>query len=83
MIPLSRQERAHEPEGAHSSGLLEVGTTVRVIRDPYFGRIGSVAALPAQPRVLDSESKARILTVEFEAGEAVVVPRANVELIEE
>jgi len=60
---------------------LHIGSPVRVIRMPYFGRIGVVAALPAEPYTLASGSKARVLEVDF-GGETAVVPRANVELIE-
>jgi hypothetical protein len=62
--------------------VLEIGTTVRVIRDPYFGLLGQVSALPAEPAVLGSGSKARVLEVRFPDGGTAVVPRANVELIE-
>ncbi len=61
---------------------LEIGSPVRVIRHPYFGRLGKVSALPSQLQVLESESKARILEVEFENGKRAIVPRANVEMIE-
>jgi hypothetical protein len=61
---------------------LEVGSLLRVIRQPYFGRIGRVVELPHELQSLDTESKARILIVEFEDDLArAVVPRANVELI--
>ena len=83
VIPLGEDELAGEPEPAHISGRLEPGSPVRIIRDPYFGLIGKVSALPPEPQALDSGSKARVLEVEFDTGEAVVVPRANVELIEE
>jgi hypothetical protein len=75
-----------ERAGAHrveTGGELSIGTAVRVIRDPHFGRIGAVTALPHEPAVLGSGSKARVLEVRLEGGESVVVPRANVELIEE
>ena len=65
------------------AGLLDVGTSVRVIRDPYFGVLGTVVSLPSEPQVLGSESRARVLNVEATTGETVGVPRANVELIEE
>ncbi|MCK4461563.1 MAG: hypothetical protein KAW46_07145 [candidate division Zixibacteria bacterium] len=61
---------------------LAVGSPVRVIRHPYFGRLGKVTDLPSPLQQLESESKARILEVEFESGERAVVPRANVEMIE-
>ncbi len=63
-------------------GYLEIGTPVRIIRDPYFGLIGTVSRLPSEPTVLASGSKARVLEVNLDGGKAVVVPRANVELIE-
>jgi hypothetical protein len=70
----------HRPE---THGELEIGTPVRIIRDPHFGRIGNVTALPHEPAVLGSGSKARVLEVDLGSGERVIVPRANVELIEE
>ena len=61
---------------------LKVGSPVRVIRHPYFGKLGKVSDLPAPLHQLESESKARILEVEFDSGEKAIVPRANVETIE-
>jgi len=82
VIPLREEDpAAHAPEAA-MDGLLQVGTWVRVIRDPYFGQIGKVNSLPPEPRALGSESRARVLTVNVESGEEITVPRANVELIE-
>jgi hypothetical protein len=81
VIPLKAGQRGGEvvtPE----MGRLEIGAVVRVIRDPYFGLIGRVTALPPEPRTLESGSKARVLEVTFESGEGVIIPRANVELIE-
>jgi hypothetical protein len=69
-------------DDSHEAGLLEIGRPVRVIRDPYFGMIGAVDGLPSEPAILGSGSKSRVLSVRFETGEAVIVPRANVELIE-
>jgi len=63
---------------------LEVGSPVRVIREPYFGRLGDVVDLPPEAQVLESGSKARVLKVKFwDDGSEAIVPRANVELIEE
>ncbi len=61
---------------------LDIGSPIRVIRHPYFGSLGKVTNLPSPLQVLESESKARILEVEFEDGKKAIVPRANVELIE-
>lgn len=68
-------------EGGATAGVLEIGTAVRIVRDPYFGMLGTVAGLPEQPAVLGSGSKARVLDVKLGDGRTVTVPRANVELI--
>ena len=39
--------------------------------------------LPSPLHKLESESKARVLEVEFEDGSKAIVPRANVEMIED
>jgi len=71
-------------KGAAGDGhVLRPGVSVRIIRDPYFGMIGTAVALPAEPQVLGSGSKARVLEVKLPTGEKVFVPRANVELLEE
>ena len=81
VIPLGPAEET-EPVATGAGGMLVEGTTVRVIRDPHFGLIGTVAALPPDPAVLPSGSKARVLEVDLDSGQKITVPRANVELIE-
>jgi hypothetical protein len=62
---------------------MDVGSTVRIIRNPYFGKLGSIASLPPEPARLDSGSKARVVSVRLEDfNHPVSVPRANVEIIE-
>lgn len=62
---------------------MEIGDKVRIIREPYFGLIGKVSNLPPQPTLIPTESHVRVLEVELETGERVIVPRANVEIFEE
>ncbi len=54
-----------------------------LIREPYFGILGKVVSLPVNLQKLASESKVRVLEAELEDGRRVIVPRANVEIIEE
>ncbi len=75
------QKKAEE-EGFENIGL-EQGKPIRVIREPHFGRLGKVVGLPAPLQKLESESFARVLEVEFEDKTKAIIPRANVELIEE
>lgn len=67
---------------ALSQGMVP-GTPIRIIRQPYFGAIGKVHSLPVELQRLESESKVRVVNIELENGEVVMVPRANVEIIEE
>jgi hypothetical protein len=77
-IPVSRDTSG---DGAHEGGL-EIGSLIRVIRQPYFGRLGKVVALPAELTPLETEAKVRVLEVDFGNGSRVLLPRANVEMIE-
>lgn len=80
LIPREEDVAAHRVDAA--AGGLEVGSLLRVIRQPYFGRIGHVRELPPELQALDSEAHVRVLVVEFaDDGSQAIVPRANVELI--
>lgn len=61
---------------------VKVGDEVRIIREPYFGRLGRVKGLPPQLQKIETEAKVRVMEVELKGGEKVIVPRANVEIIE-
>ena len=64
------------------AGGMKAGTPIRVIREPYFGALGIVVGLPVELQRVESESMVRVVEIELEGGERVVVPRANVEIIE-
>ena len=81
VIPVAGGEE-REKGGGREAGAMDIGSQIRVIRAPYFGRLGKVTELPPELQKLDSEAKVRVLQVEFDDGEKATVPRANVELIE-
>jgi hypothetical protein len=83
IVPLGDDAQAKDPEKDEMAGILQVGTSVRAIREPYFGRIGKCAELPVELTKLATEAKVRVLKVEFEDGEIGILPRANIELINE
>lgn len=60
---------------------LELGTFIRVIREPYFGLLGAVTQLPANLEVLESGTEVRVLHAKLTDGREVVIPRANVEIV--
>ena len=57
------------------------GSTVRVIRSPNFGKIGTVKELPAELRQMESETMVRIAIIEI-GGNKVEIPRSNLEVVE-
>jgi transcription antitermination factor NusG len=61
---------------------LEPGSVIRVIREPFFGRLGKVVSLPPELMALETEAKVRVLEVDFGNGSKTLLPRANVEMIE-
>jgi hypothetical protein len=71
---------AGEPKQALAS-VLDIGTPIRVIREPYFGQLGEVLDLPAELQVVESETEVRVLRAKLADGSIVTVPRANVEII--
>jgi hypothetical protein len=59
-----------------------VGDLIRLIREPYFGTIARVRALPAELQLIPTESHVRVLVATLPDGRDVTIPRANVEMIE-
>lgn len=62
--------------------ILEPGQLIRIIRQPGFGKIGKIISLPEALKSVESETRVRILEAEVD-GEKIILPRANVELIED
>ncbi len=82
IIPIKFKEEELKVPKEHMP-TLEIGTTIRVIRQPNFGVIGKVTSLPEKLTKVESETLVRILEAELENGQKVTIPRANVEVIEE
>jgi transcription antitermination factor NusG len=57
------------------------GSLIRVIRAPYFGRVGTVKSLPPELKKMESETMVRVAEIEFEDGTFEIIPRANLEMI--
>ena len=85
LIPIVPEvaETASEAADGAAEGILEVGSSVRIIREPYFGKLGRVTELPVELQNLETEARVRVLRVELKDGQQTTLPRANVEAIEE
>ncbi|MHB9132952.1 MAG: hypothetical protein ACYDBB_17945 [Armatimonadota bacterium] len=74
---------AHAPSATHDSEL-RVGARIRLIREPFFGRFATVTAMPAELHKIETEAMVRVAEVTLEDdGTTALVPRANVEIIQE
>lgn len=79
IAPMAHDAKESLPEA--STNMLQVGTPIRVIREPYFGQLGKVTDLPAQLLTVESGAEVRVLKAKLDDGQEVTVPRANVEII--
>ncbi|MBI3925566.1 MAG: hypothetical protein HY319_08505 [Armatimonadetes bacterium] len=81
IVPHFEGEALERKTQIEKASALEVGATVRVIRDPNFGALGTVKELPVQPVAIPTEARVRVAVIELETGATVTLPRANLELI--
>ena len=61
--------------------VISEGSVVRVIREPFFGKIGKITSLPYELVQMKSETKVRVAEIEFENKTKEIIPRANLEVI--
>ncbi len=81
IIPLEFDEKELVIKEARMA-TLEIGSQIRIIRQPNFGKIATITGLPEKLHRVESETKVRILEAKLENGDQVTIPRANVEVIE-
>lgn len=77
-------DEAYKEEKATGENVgLTSGNVIRIIREPNFGMLGEVIDLPPKLEQMESETTVRVLRAKLiETGEVIVLPRANVEIIE-
>ncbi len=80
-LPLADNEKLVVKEAEMAS--LEIGSLIRVIRQPNFGEIGRITELPEPLTKVESETLVRVLKAKLNNGQEVLIPRANVEVIAE
>lgn len=82
IIPLLNRKEEGLSKENEATGGMQIGTIVRIIRQPRFGEKAKVIGLPVELTVVQSETKVRVLDVELEDGTKWTLPRANVEVVE-
>lgn len=83
VVPLKNFESTDVIRRDELAGGMYPGTRVRIIRQPYFGAIGTVKHLPMELQRVETESWVRIMAVQLDNNEVVMIPRANAEIMEE
>ena len=68
-------------EAAIESAGFIVGSTVRIVRTPYFGLLAQIVEVPTELKRIESGACVRVLKVKLNDGSEAYVPRANVELV--
>ncbi|HGE70341.1 TPA: hypothetical protein ENX78_05855 [Candidatus Poribacteria bacterium] len=70
------------PDDPELQGSLNIGTEVRIIREPHFGELAEVTELPVDLQELETEAKVRVLKVRLRrTNDEIILPRANVEIV--
>ena len=81
VIPLSSGEIKNDNSKSNKRLGIEKGSLVRVIRAPYFGKIGEVVSLPAELQKMESETMVRVAEVKID-NMSYIIPRSNLEMLE-
>ncbi|MBC8377344.1 MAG: hypothetical protein H8E26_14995 [FCB group bacterium] len=81
VIPLNPEDIKGDVHAIQINEGIQAGSLVRVIRAPYFGRIGIVVSLPPELQKMESETMVRVAEIKID-DQVMVIPRANLEMVE-
>jgi hypothetical protein len=81
VIPLNKEDLKGDAHAVQINEGIQAGSLVRVIRAPYFGRIGTVVSLPPELQKMESETMVRVAEIKIDDN-VMTIPRANLEMVE-
>jgi hypothetical protein len=81
VIPLQESEIPETSVYQSDDRGIGEGSLVRIIRAPYFGKMGEVVSLPPELQQMESETMVRVAEVKIDSG-VLNIPRANLEMVE-
>ena len=81
VIPLQESEIPETSVHKSDDRGIGEGSLVRIIRAPYFGKMGEVVSLPPELHQMESETMVRVAEVKIDSG-VLNIPRANLEMVE-
>lgn len=83
VIPITDANVAEQKKNEKSGGM-KIGGLVRIIRQPNFGAVAKIVSLPEKPAQIPTEARVRVVEIEtLDDGAKYILPRANVEIIED
>lgn len=80
-IVISLPAETVPPSQTQPGTRLTVGAQVRVVRAPYMGTVGTVAALPTHARRIETGAKVHGAEVDLGQESLIFVPLANLEIL--
>ena len=80
VIPFGMEMKEEKTINDSNNGI-SIGSIVRIIRSPYFGKIGEVVSLPPDLQQMESETMVRVAEIKVNE-EKFLIPRANLESVE-
>ncbi|MCK5759743.1 MAG: hypothetical protein KAH33_00515 [Candidatus Delongbacteria bacterium] len=81
-IIITHNEQVQEESSKnYETAGIETGDQIRIIRAPYFGKLGTVVSLPVELHKVESGTWVRVMIANID-GKEVLIPRANIEMIE-
>ena len=81
VIPLQESEIPETTVHKSDDRGIGEGSLVRIIRAPYFGKMGEVVSLPPELQRMESETMVRVAEVKIDS-DVLNIPRANLEMVE-
>ena len=81
VIPLQQSEIPETTVHKSDDRGIGEGSLVRIIRAPYFGKMGEVVSLPPELQQMESETMVRVAEVKID-NDVLSIPRANLEMVE-
>jgi transcription antitermination factor NusG len=83
IIPLAEEkESVLKSSGQPDGDGVKEGDIIRIIREPYFGKLGKIKSLPSELVKIETEASVRVMEVTLDDGQVITLPRANIEIIE-
>ncbi len=81
IIPIDEKSSKSNPFTPSEGKVMAVGSKVRIIRNPNFGAIAEIIALPHEQTLIPTGARVRVTTIRLEDGTEYDIPRANIEIL--